>query len=157
MCGYLSCALYWGPGLQLGICPDWESNQWPLASQAGSQSTEPHQLGLDRQILTDRRYWVSQRVHLVFFCKMKGTFFIFTNKLHWFGYFEYVDWLSCYWLLESRSRGAAKHLPVCKAAPDWRIFGQNVSCIKKLHKPLLTLSITYNTFSIHYTKFLCVL
>ena len=29
-----------------GMCPDWESNQWPFASQAGAQSTEPHQPGL---------------------------------------------------------------------------------------------------------------
>ena len=26
-----------------GMCPDWESNQGPLASQASTQSTEPHQ------------------------------------------------------------------------------------------------------------------
>ena len=29
-----------------GTCPDRESNQWPLGSQAGAQSTEPHQSGL---------------------------------------------------------------------------------------------------------------
>ena len=28
-----------------GMCPDWESNQWHFGSQAGNQSTEPHQLG----------------------------------------------------------------------------------------------------------------
>ena len=28
------------------ICPDWESNQRPFGSQAGIQSTEPHQPGL---------------------------------------------------------------------------------------------------------------
>ena len=28
-----------------GMCPDWELNQWPLASQSGAQSTEPHQPG----------------------------------------------------------------------------------------------------------------
>ena len=28
-----------------GMWPDWESNQWPFASQAGTQSTEPHQPG----------------------------------------------------------------------------------------------------------------
>ena len=28
-----------------GMCPDWESKRWPLASQAGAQSTEPHQPG----------------------------------------------------------------------------------------------------------------
>ena len=27
-------------------CPDWESNQQPLGSQASAQSTEPHQPGL---------------------------------------------------------------------------------------------------------------
>ena len=29
-----------------GMCPDWESNQRPFGSQAGTQSTEPHQPGL---------------------------------------------------------------------------------------------------------------
>ena len=24
------------------MCPDWESNQWPFSSQAGTQSTEPY-------------------------------------------------------------------------------------------------------------------
>ena len=28
-----------------GMCPDWESNQWPFGSQTGTQSTEPHQPG----------------------------------------------------------------------------------------------------------------
>ena len=28
-----------------GICPDWEWNQRPFGSQAGTQSTEPHQPG----------------------------------------------------------------------------------------------------------------
>ena len=28
-----------------GMCPDWESNQWPFGSQADTQSTEPHQPG----------------------------------------------------------------------------------------------------------------
>ena len=30
-----------------GMCPDWESNQRPFGFQAGAQSTEPHQPGLD--------------------------------------------------------------------------------------------------------------
>ena len=29
-----------------GMCPDWESNQWPCALQSGAQSTEPHQSGI---------------------------------------------------------------------------------------------------------------
>ena len=28
-----------------GMCPDWESNWRPFGSQAGAQSTEPHQPG----------------------------------------------------------------------------------------------------------------
>ena len=29
-----------------GMCPDWESNQWPFGLQAWAQSTELHQPGL---------------------------------------------------------------------------------------------------------------
>ena len=29
-----------------GMCPDWETNQQPLSSKAGTQSTEPHQAEL---------------------------------------------------------------------------------------------------------------
>ena len=29
-----------------GMCPDWESNRRPCGSQAGAQSTQPHQPGL---------------------------------------------------------------------------------------------------------------
>ena len=28
-----------------GMCPDWESNQWPIGSQSSAQSTEPQQPG----------------------------------------------------------------------------------------------------------------
>ena len=31
--------------LNPGMCPDWESDQRPFGSQAGAQSTEPHQPG----------------------------------------------------------------------------------------------------------------
>ena len=32
-----------------GMCPDWESNRQPFGSQAGAQSTELHQPGLDSE------------------------------------------------------------------------------------------------------------
>ena len=35
--------LAWNPGM----CPDWESNQRPFGLQAGAQSTELHQPGLE--------------------------------------------------------------------------------------------------------------
>ena len=31
-----------------GVCPDWELNQQPFSSQAGAQSTEPHEPGHDK-------------------------------------------------------------------------------------------------------------
>ena len=31
--------------LNPGMCPDWELNRWTFGSQAGTQSTEPHQPG----------------------------------------------------------------------------------------------------------------
>ena len=47
MCGCLSHAPpHWGPGPQPRHVPNWESNQRPFGSQAGTQSTEPHQPGL---------------------------------------------------------------------------------------------------------------
>ena len=36
-----------------GMCPDWEWNQQPFGSQAGAQSTEPHQLGLIITLITN--------------------------------------------------------------------------------------------------------
>ena len=40
----------WGPGLQPRHVPDWESNQRPFGLQPGTQSTEPHQPGLNNLI-----------------------------------------------------------------------------------------------------------
>ena len=34
-----------------GMYPDWESNQSPLGSQAGTQSTDPHQPGMKEDLL----------------------------------------------------------------------------------------------------------
>ena len=34
------------------MCPDWESNQQPFGSQAGVQSTEPHQPGQDPTLMS---------------------------------------------------------------------------------------------------------
>ena len=36
----------WGLARNPGMCPDWESNQQPFGSQAGAQSSEPHEPGL---------------------------------------------------------------------------------------------------------------
>ena len=42
----LSCAPPTGDlACNPGMCPDWESNQQPSGSQAGTQSAEPHQPG----------------------------------------------------------------------------------------------------------------
>ena len=36
---------------KVGMCPDWESHQWSLGSQAGAQSTEPQLPGQSTEIL----------------------------------------------------------------------------------------------------------
>ena len=45
--GCLLCAPYWGLACNPGMYPDWELNWLPFGSQAGTESTEPHQLGPD--------------------------------------------------------------------------------------------------------------
>ena len=44
-----------------GVCPDWESNWRPFGLQAGTQSAEPHQPGLDLSLvkLKTFRSWPS--------------------------------------------------------------------------------------------------
>ena len=39
------------------MCPDWESNRWPFDSQAGTQSTEPHQ----PELITIIMYQIGRR------------------------------------------------------------------------------------------------
>ena len=48
----LMCPL-WGPDLACnpGMCPDWELSQHHFGLQAGTQSTEPHQLGQKKYLL----------------------------------------------------------------------------------------------------------
>ena len=46
-----SMPLIGDPAPNQGRCPDWESNQWPFASQASTQSTELYQPGNKMQFL----------------------------------------------------------------------------------------------------------
>ena len=50
-----------------------------------------------------------------FFCKIKDTFFIFTNNSIDLGILS-MSAASCYWLLMDRGQGAAKHLPMRKTS-----------------------------------------
>ena len=58
MCGCLSRTPTGDLAHNLGVFPDWESNQRPFDSQAHTQSTEPHQPGL---------LFVPLRTHLLSF------------------------------------------------------------------------------------------
>ena len=49
--------------LNPGTCPDWKSNQWPFGSQAGTQSTEPHQPALiSFEMMVSRKEWPEEAV-----------------------------------------------------------------------------------------------
>ena len=51
-----------------GMCPDWELNQCPFGSQAGTQFTEPHSPGLERFFYILLSYnWLSLNFQLCSF------------------------------------------------------------------------------------------
>ena len=47
--------LYWDLACNAGMCPCWESDQRPFGSQVGTQSTAPHQPGLENTFI---RTWL---------------------------------------------------------------------------------------------------
>ena len=53
VCGCLLCAPTGDLAGNPDMCPDWELNQRPFSLQAGAQSTEPHQPGLERLVLKE--------------------------------------------------------------------------------------------------------
>ena len=44
-----------------GICPDWELNQWPFGSEAGTQSTEPQHPGPPAILIFTKDSWLLTR------------------------------------------------------------------------------------------------
>ena len=56
MCGCLSRSP--------GMCPDWALNQPPFDSQAGAQSTEPHQPGLKHNFFKPHFETVKSKVQI---------------------------------------------------------------------------------------------
>ena len=69
-----------------GKCPDWELNQQPFGSQASTQSTEPHQIGLLLDFLWLRAQWRKLRflvlVYFVFIHSQSRAYI-----LAWYLYF----------------------------------------------------------------------
>ena len=53
-------------GRNPGVCPDWESKQWPFGLQASTQSTEPHQPGFLFTFFFSPRSHTSLTKHTVF-------------------------------------------------------------------------------------------
>ena len=95
MCGCLSHAPYWGPDLDCnpGMCPDWELNQQPFGSQAGAQSTEPHQPGLERNldiniiILQNHlQLAIIRKLHIVLSMYLRRITFINKSFFHFLKY-----------------------------------------------------------------------
>ena len=110
-------------------------------------------------------YWSSAQTNLlacpkspyVFFCKIKDTFFIFTNNFIDFDILS-MSAISRYWLPVGRGQGCCETSSSAWDGPTaGELFGQNVNSAEKLRKPLLTHSISHNTSSIHRTNlFLCL-
>ena len=58
-----------------GMCPDWESNQRPFGLQAGTQSTEPHQQGLQQYFDIDHFPSRRERASVRRLLEVPGLFF----------------------------------------------------------------------------------
>ena len=104
------------------------------------------------------RYWVGQKVHLIF--SIKDTFSIFTNNFIDLDILR-VSAITCYWLLVGRGQKVPLNIFQCiRQSHSKELLGQNVNSTKKLHKPLKTRSISHSTFSINCTncflRFSCV-
>ena len=95
----------------------------------------PLSLKRNQQNKVKGKYWIGQKVHLVF--SIKGTFFIFTNNV------IDLDFLVC--RLRHTGQGGCYTSPMHKTAHSRELFGQNVNSDKKLCKPLLTCSISLHT------------
>ena len=66
-----------------GMCPGWESNRQPFGSQAGIQSTEPHQPGLIHSFVLASLLLTPSNVVFtsVVFFRSVWVFIILTNSL----------------------------------------------------------------------------
>ena len=69
-----------------------------------------------------------------------------------------VSAVSRSWLPEGRGQGCCQTPSSAQDGPTAKgcLLGQNVNSAKKLHKPLLTHSISHSTFSIHGTNLFLV-
>ena len=70
-----------------GMCPDWESNQRPFDSQAGTQSTEPHQPGLflyffNYSNILEISNFYTFLIVTVLYNMMHGPLFVFNKCWH---------------------------------------------------------------------------
>ena len=80
-----------------GTCPDWESNQWSFSSQASTQSTEPHQLGISwaTPARVDFLYLIialaSQSFHGI--SSQASTFYFIRGRETLIGCLSHAPWL----------------------------------------------------------------
>ena len=104
-----------------GMCPDWELNQWPFGSQAGTPSIEPHQLGLYsffKKILFRERgteggregenYWCEWEIltGCLLYTHRPGTepvTQLCTLTRNWTGNFRFVGWCPKKWATPVRT------------------------------------------------------
>ena len=61
-----------------GTCPDWESNRRPFGSQASTQCTEPHQLGLHFLLRPNNAPLYGQTSFCLFTLQLMGIWLVST-------------------------------------------------------------------------------
>ena len=87
--------------------------------------------------------------------KIKDTFFHF-HQLYWFGYCECIGYLPLLASSVWRPEGPLNIFQCIRQPHSWELFVRNVNSTKKLRKSLLALLVSYSTFSVQYTKSVCV-
>ena len=63
------------------MCPDWELNQRPFGSQAGTQSTEPHQPGLSMDFRA--QYRINKSIRFVSYRRNNIVYFVNCIYIAW--------------------------------------------------------------------------
>ena len=115
-----------------------QGSQYSFSDSAFASLTLILYLQIDLSPFSVGMYWVGQKVHLVFFCKIKDIFFIFINNFVDLEILSMSD-ISCYWLLVGGVQGC------CQTSPNTQDSPTTKNSLDKMSMHQETLQITFNT------------